>query len=159
MSFRKLQWLFPLVVTIHNAEESLWLPAWARHTSWWPMLVAPKVFLFAASVLTLLAFAVTYLSFRTGPQTACSYITVGYMVAMLANALPHVSASLLTRSYMPGLATALVLNVPVLWLLVSLSWRERYVSGRKAVAYFVAVPLILLTSLPVLFRLGGALGL
>jgi hypothetical protein len=82
------------------------------------------------------------------------------MVAMLANTLvPHVSASLLTRSYMPGLATALVLNVPVLSLLVNLSWRERYVSGRRAVAHFVAVPLILLASIPVLFRLGRALSL
>lgn len=160
MSFRKLLWLFPIVVTIHNTEEALWLPQWTQHSAWWMAPVAPAVFLFAVSVLTLLAFAVTYLSFRTGPQTLWTYLAVGYMVAMLANVLaPHAIASVLTRSYMPGLATALGLNVPVLSFLVGLAWRERYVSGRKAAVCFVAVPPVLLASIPTLFRLGGALGL
>jgi hypothetical protein len=160
MSFRKLVWLFPIVVTIHNAEEEFWLPQWMQHSALWLAPVAPAVFLFSLSVLTLLAFAVTYLSFRTGPQTLWTYLAVGYIVAMLANVLvPHVIASFLTQSYMPGLATALGLNLPVLSFLLGLSWRERYVSGRKAAGCFVVVPLVLLASLPALFRLGGALGL
>jgi hypothetical protein len=79
---------------------------------------------------------------------------------MLANVLiPHIVASVALRSYMPGLATAVALNLPVLSLLVVLAVREGYVSGWKAAAFSLGVSGILLLSIPALFKLGQALDL
>jgi hypothetical protein len=60
---------------------------------------------------------------------------------------------------MPGLATAVALNLPVLSLLVVLALKEGYVSGWKAVAYSVIVAGLGTLSIPVLFKLGRILNL
>ena len=124
MSYRNLLWLFPIVMTLHNAEEAIWLPAWARRTGFWHTPVSPGVFRFAAAVLTVLAFAVTALSAESGKQSIWTYLAFGSMVVTLANVLiPHLAASVAQRSYMPGLATAVALNLPVLSLLVVMALR------------------------------------
>jgi hypothetical protein len=79
---------------------------------------------------------------------------------MLANVpIPHIAASVALRSYMPGVVTAVALNLPVLSLLVVLALREGYVSGWKAVEYSAGVAALLLLSIPALFKLGKALDL
>ena len=158
MSFRNLQWLFPIVVALHNAEEAIWFPKWSQRMGLWHAGYSPSVFRFAAAGLTALAFVVTYLSVRTSKQTVWTYLVFGYMAAMLANALiPHLAVTLARCSYMPGVITGVVLNLPVLSLLVVLAVREGYVSGWKAVEYAVGVSGLLLLSIPVLFKLGRAL--
>jgi hypothetical protein len=160
MSFGNLQWLFPIVITLHNAEEAVWLPDWSKRVGRWHSPIAPGVFRFAAAVLTVLAFVVTWLSAGSGKQTVWTYLAFGYMVAMLANVLiPHVAASVALRSYTPGVATAVVLNLPVLSLLVVLALREGYVSGWEAAAYSAGVASLLALSIPALFKLGRALDL
>ncbi len=160
MSFQNLQWLFPIVITLHNAEEAVWLPGWSQHAGRWHAPVAPGVFRFAVIVFTALAFALTWLSARSGKQTVWSYLIFGYMVAMLANALvPHIAVIIAMRQYMPGVATAALLNLPALALLLILALREGYVSGWRAAEYSVAVPVLLLISIPALFKLGKILNL
>ena len=160
MSFGNLQWLFPIVVSLHNAEEALWLPAWSKRTGFWRTPVAPGVFRFAVAVLTVLAFVVTWLSAESGKQTVWTYLAFGCMVVTLANVLiPHVALSLAQRSYMPGVVTGVALNLPVLSLLVVMALREGYVSGWKAAAYSVGVAGLLLASIPALLRLGKVLNL
>ena len=91
----------------------------------------------------------------SGKQSVWTYLAFGYMVAMLANALiPHIAVSVATRSYMPGVATAVALNLPVLSLLVVLALRDGYVSGWKAAAYSAAVPGLLLLSHPGAVQIG-----
>jgi len=66
--------------------------------------VAPGVFRFAVTVFTILAFAVTWLSARSGKQTAWTYLAFGYMVGVLANALiPHIALTIAMRRYMRAL--------------------------------------------------------
>jgi hypothetical protein len=106
MSFGILQWLFPVVVTLHNAEEALWLPGWSKRAVLWHNPVTPGVFRFAVAILTALAFAVTWLSAESGKQTVWTYLAFGYMAAVLANVLiPHIALTVALRSYMPGVAT------------------------------------------------------
>src|ERR1700676_402645 len=107
MSFQKQQWLFPIAVTLHNSEEALWLPAWwVRHAKEVPVHPGAGAFRFAVAVLTLAAFVVTYLSERKGKETVWAYLMFGYIVAMLANVfIPHIPASLVFRSYTPGVVT------------------------------------------------------
>jgi hypothetical protein len=160
MSFQSLEWLFPIVITLHNTEEAIWLPGWSKRAVLWHSPVTPGSFRFAVVVLTVLAFAVTWLSAISGKQTVWTYLAFGYMAAVLANVLiPHIALTVTLRSYMPGVATAVALNLPVLSLLVVLALREGYVSGWKAVAYSIGVAGILLASIQILFKTGKLLNL
>jgi hypothetical protein len=160
MNFGILQWLFPIVVALHNAEEAIWFPEWSKRAGRWPAPVAPGVFRFAAAILTILAFVLTGLSAHSGRQSLGTYLAFGYMVAMLANVLfPHVAITAVTRRYMPGVATGVALNLPVLSLLVLLALREGYVSPARAAAYAAGMTGLLLLSIPALFKLGRVLGL
>jgi len=160
MSFQSLEWLFPIVITLHNTEEAIWLPGWSKRAVLWHSPVTPGSFRFAVAVLTFLAFAVTWLSARSGKQTIWTYLAFGYMVAVLANVLiPHIALTVALRSYMPGVATAAALNLPVLSLLVVFAIREGYVSGWKAVAICAGVSGVLVASIPALFKLGKSLNL
>jgi len=160
MSYQSLEWLFPVVVAVHNTEEAIWLPSWSKRAVLWHSPVTPGSFRFAVTVFTVLAFAVTWLSAESGKQTAWAYLTFGYIAAMLANVLvPHVVLTVALRNYMPGLATAVLLNLPVLSLLAVMAVREGYVSGWKSAASFVGVSGALAAFIPALFRLGKILKL
>lgn len=160
MNYRNLLWLFPIVVTLHNAEEAIWLPGWSKRAVLWHSRVTPGVFRFAVAVLTVLAFAVTWLSAESGKQSVWTYLAFGCMAATLANVLiPHIALTVALRSYLPGVATAVALNLPVLSLLVVLAIREGYVSGWKAAAYSVGLAGLLIAAIPALFKMGRALNL
>ena len=153
--FATLQWLFPVVIALHNLEEALWLPAWANRTGFWRNPVSPRTFRLVVAVLTALALAVTWLSARSGAQTFWTYLMFGYVVAVLANAVfPHLALSIARRGYMPGTATAVALNLPVLSFLVASALSERQVSGWKSVAYAAGVPALLLVLIVALFKPG-----
>jgi hypothetical protein len=160
MSFQHLLWLFPIVVTLHNAEEAIWLPSWSKRAVLWHNPVTPGSFRFAVAVLTVLAFAITWLSAESGKQTVWTYLAFGCMAVTLANVLiPHIALTLMLRSYMPGVATAVALNLPVLSLLMVFAVREGYVSGWKAAAYSACVAGILMASIQILFKIGKILNL
>jgi hypothetical protein len=137
MSFGNLQWLFPIVVTLHNAEEAIWLPGWSKRAVLWHSPVAPGSFRFSVAVLTVLAFVITWLSAELGKQTVWAYLVFGCMVVTLANVLiPHVALSVALRSYMPGVATAVTLNLPVLSLLVVMALKEGLCLRREGSGIF-----------------------
>jgi hypothetical protein len=160
MSFRNLEWLFPIVVTLHNAEEAIWLPEWSGRVGFWKTPVSPDVFRFAVAVLTALAFALTWLSVDSGRQSVWTYLTLGSMIVALVNVvIPHLGVTVARRSYMPGVATAVALNLPVLSLLVVLALREGYVTGGRAAVYSVIVAGLLVAAIPALFKIGRALSL
>jgi hypothetical protein len=161
MTFRDLEWLFPVVVSLHNAEEAIGFPEWSKGAGRrWHGSITPGTFRFAATILALLAFGVTWMSAISGKQTVWTYLAFGYIAAVLANVLaPHLAATIALRCYVPGIVTALLLNLPVLTLLVVCALREGYVSGWKVVGYCVGVSGALVASLPALFKLGKVLHL
>ncbi len=160
MGFRHLIWLFPAAVTLHNAEEAIWLPAWSNDAGQWYKPIAPRVFRFAAAVLALVAWLATWMSVQSGRQTLWTYLTFGFMGAMLGNVfVPHAVLTIAMRKYMPGLASALALNLPLLSWLVFLALQEGQVSGGKALISILAMPMLLALSIPLLFKIGNALTL
>ena len=160
MSFGNLEWLFPIVVTLHNTEEAICLPAWSKRVGFWKTPVSSGVFRFAVAVLTALAFALTWLSAESGRQSVWTYLTFGSMIVTLVNVvIPHLAATLAQRSYIPGVATAVALNLPVMSLLVVMALKEGYVSGGKAAVYSVIVAGLLVAAIPALFKMGRALKL
>jgi hypothetical protein len=148
-------WLIPAVITLHNLEEAIWLPACSQTSGRWFRPVTPEVFRFAAATLAIFAYFLAWMTIRSGRQSLWAYATLGYMVAVIINAVaPHLVLSIASRRYMPGVATGLFLNVPILSFLVWLIFKQDYVSGAKAGLACVVMPLLLLLSIPLLFRLG-----
>jgi len=158
MSFEKLQWLFPIAVTLHNCEEAIWMPRWASQHDVrlpFPRPQADEIH-FALVVLTVAAFAVTYLSQRKGKQSFWAYLMFGSIVAVLVNVfVPHVPATFVYRGYTPGVVTAVFVNLPLMSILCLKAVRESWVSGAKAVASAIAVPLAIGVMIPALFLIGS----
>jgi hypothetical protein len=143
MSFERLQWIFPIAVTLHNAEEAIWMPGWtARHASQLPVHPPSAGGIrLALLALTVLAFAVTALSAKKGAQSVWAYLAFGYIVAMWANVLvPHLPASVMFLSYTPGVVTAVFINLPVMSYLAVRAMAEHWVIGWKAALAAVAMP-------------------
>lgn len=159
MTFRYLQLLFPVLVGLHNAEEAIRLPKWTRRSGPWFRGAEPGVFRFVVVVSTALAFVVTILSMVAGRMTLWGNLTFGYIVVLLINSLvPHIAVSIAHRTLMPGVITAATLNLPILSFLVVLALKQGYVSKSDALIFSILVPLVGLLILPLLFRLGKALG-
>ena len=79
------QWLFPMVVCLHNLEEAIWLPLfWKRH-GW--HVVTSREFRLAAAAIAALAEAITYLSVRGGRNSVGRCLFVAFCLVMLLNAL------------------------------------------------------------------------
>jgi len=160
MMFRYLQLLFPVLVALHNTEEAIGLPRWTQRSGPWFGGVQPAVFRFAVVVFTVLAFVVTALSAVSGKRSFWGNLTFGYMIAMLINALvPHIAVSVVRRTFMPGVITAVALNLPILSFLAVLALQQGYVSNHDALVFSIAVPLFLALMIPLLFKLGKSLGL
>jgi len=122
------------------------MPAWAREHIAQLSLQPPSAveIRIALAALTLVAFAVTYLSARRGRESVWAYLTFGYIVAMLVNVfVPHVPATLFFRSYTPGVVTAVLINLPVMTYLAVRAVRDEWVSEWKAAAFGVGVPIVM----------------
>jgi hypothetical protein len=124
MNFVLLTWHFALAVTLHNAEEGWFLPAWSHSAGRWHPPVGTGEVRFAAGILTVLA----YLSASGGKGSVGAYLLAGYALAMLLNVVfPHVLATIDERRYAPGTATAVLLNLPITVLLLSTAIQAGYI--------------------------------
>lgn len=156
--FEYAQWLFPLAITIHNIEEALRLPEWSARAARFHKPVGAFEFRFAVVVLTLLGYLVTVLSFFHGKGSVATGLFCAYCLAMLLNAfMPHLAATIALRRYAPGLATGLLINVPVTAWLLHLAFAQGHVTRKLlAVSSLITIP-ALLASIPLLFAAGRLL--
>jgi Protein of unknown function with HXXEE motif len=152
--------LYVGAVLLHNLEEAIWLPGWSLSGGGWHTPVTPAVFGFSVAVLSLLLVFLAWRSWRSGPQSPSTYLYAGYVFAMVANAaVPHLAGTIWTGTYMPGTATAVLLNAPLgVWLLVRLHAAQQ-VSLRRMCWVGPLVAAGLLASIPLLFSIGGLLAL
>jgi len=155
MSFRRMQRLFPFAVAIHNSEEAVFMPSWVSyHTCQIPLHPSADAIRGGLLFLTLGAFAITTLSAKGGRRSIWAYLLFGYIVAMLVNVfVPHIPATLILRSYTPGVVTAVLINLPIMTILLLRAVRDQWVSGTKAAVSALLVPLAIGASILVLFTL------
>lgn len=156
MNFDTLAWLFAAAVTLHNLEEAIWLPAWSKGGGRWRLPVEAADFRFAVAVLTAAAWASARLATMQSPFGV--YVLCGYALAMLVNAfIPHLAATIILRSYAPGLATGLSLNFPISALLLACAVTE----GQIKLSIFAwtgpLTVVVLALSIPLLFWIARAL--
>ena len=121
-SFRDAVWLFPLATALHFLEEA---PGFTR----WASRYASPRFTFAhwARVHALgLAYALvcTALVWRFPNRTMVFLFFALCLTESVFNTVFHLAASAASRTYVPGLITALVLYPPLFWYLSRLAHRE-----------------------------------
>lgn len=149
--------MFPIALTLHNLEEAVWLPAWSQHAGFWESPVGPTEFRVAAVLLAIAAYVVTYWSIRAGKEAVGTYVMAGFVFAILLNVIYHVAVTLGLREYAPGVVTAVLINLPVMWYLLVRVFRERWVTWPRALLAFIAVPVAILLMIPVLFWVGRSI--
>lgn len=157
MSYLNLAWLFAAAIAVHNAEEAIWLPGWSRTAGRWHHTVGSSEFRFALAVLTMLAAVAAVLASLQGKQSLGAYFLCGYALAMLLNvAVPLVLATLVTRHYAPGTATAVLINLPVTAMLLRTALAESYIDSSTFAWAGPLVAITIVALVPVLFRVGRA---
>lgn len=160
MTFGLTAWLFVAVVSAHNLEEAIWLPAWSKTAGRWHPPVTAIEFRFATAVLTVLAFLAAAWASLEGKAGAGAYLVAGSALAMLLNVLfPHLLATLILRRYMPGLATAVLFVLPASAVLLGKAVDENYIDIQRFLWIGPAVVIGIAISIPVLFWIGRRLSL
>ncbi len=137
MSSRRVLWLVPALLALHNAEEALFFPRYlpfilARLSPGWQAVAAPLTtgqVWSALVVVTGVALAVAWWARRRPDSRAALWLLLLIQSAVLLNAVWHVAvAVVLFRGYAPGLATAVFLNLPFSLHLLRRAVREQWLS-------------------------------
>ena len=153
-----LKIIFLLGFTIHNIEESIWLPEWSKHAKKIHEPVERNPFVFAVIIVTIIGYLVTAAEIIENiPGSVFSYIYLGFVGMMGLNTiLPHLAATILLKKYAPGLITALLLNLPLSIIIIA-----RYIVAGINV-YFLIIAILTFTVITIsllkpLFKLGDKL--
>lgn len=160
-----LLWLVPVFNTIHNAEEALLMQRFlearnaaipgALHTLLPP--ITNRQFLISLAIVTAIPYLIALvcdLKRRRGPGV---YLLLGFQAVMLLNVLAHVMMSILIGGYAPGVATAVVLNLPFSIYLLRTALNERWVTRKALTLLGVAAAIVHIVGLPGLIILSSGL--
>ncbi len=92
------------------------MPSWlSGHGAQIPLHPPPGAIQFGLLFLTLAAIAITAFSAKGGKQSVPAYLLFGSISAMWINVfIPHLPATILFRTYTPGVITALSVNLPIM---------------------------------------------
>jgi hypothetical protein len=152
IGWRASVWLFAAALTLHNAEEAVWLPAWSQEKGYWRIPATIGEARFVLLVLTILAYLCAWLAGAGSPTG--TYLICGCALTMLLNVfLPHVAATIALRQYAPGTATAVLLNLPATCWLLRRALLERRITLQTFSWVGPAVILAILGLIPLLFFL------
>jgi hypothetical protein len=121
-------WLVPILLTVHNVEEALFIGRWLENTKL-PIRLpirAPQ-FVAATILLTIGGFIVTVFAVTESQRGFWFYAVAAIQAIMFTNAfLPHIVAALWFRKYQPGVVTAILFNIPF-----SLYFFQRVISSES----------------------------
>lgn len=151
-----LLWALPVAVAVHNLEEALWLPGWSRERAkrWRPPADAWE-FRFAVTVITLAVFLLAALTQIAGWSSIWHYLLAAYALGQSLNIfVPHLVASIAYRTVIPGLRSGVLLVLPTAALFLYRSFVESRLELDRFLPVVTVVIMLLLLSLPVLFRVG-----
>lgn len=125
----------------HNAEEALTVSRYLRLVA--PLApppldrltsaLTPAAVVTGTGLVTLIALGVAAWAVGRPRSPVACWVMLLLQSVVLLNAVPHVVAAIGVRGYVPGLVTAVVVNVPFSWYVLSRAWRETWV-GRRAFA-------------------------
>lgn len=164
LSYKSLQWMVFLCVVLHNLEEGLTAKAYfpkakALMSGRVPATVLSSVpsleqFYIALAGATFLPLVLTVIATTGKPTHIKSYFVAVIAAGLLLNVfIPHVPAAVALGGYTPGVATAVLVNLPCSIYFLRRSLREGHID-RQGLAVTAAIALgILLLGVPLLWWL------
>lgn len=149
---------FCLAITLHNLEEALWLPQWSQMGLKFQKPITPIEFHFAVLIITALAYFVSFLFLSFPKSRIIKWTFIGFLGSMIFNAIfPHIIATILLKTYAPGLVTAVTLNIPINIIFLYRLHKQNLIRVIEIVIATVVVGILLLAVIPILFAFGGTL--
>jgi hypothetical protein len=155
-SYRKMQWLVVAFASLHNAEEALTMPAYAPLVrermagvvpAEIPAVTSHLAWFYGALIVASVVPALVVMIAVSGPASRTKAWAVLFVQALfLVNVVvPHVPAALLLGGYVPGLLTAVLVELPFSIWFLRRSVRDGAVSkSGAALAVGLALPALLL---------------
>lgn len=128
--------LVPVLITVHNLEEALAIPAALRTlparvpASLAGMIPTYPQFLLALAAVTVLPWTVWLLGVARRETRPGITLLLLVQTVMLVNVASHLGAAIFLRGYAPGVVTALALNLPFSIHLLRRAMAERWISPR-----------------------------
>jgi len=131
-----------IALAAHNAEEAVYARQWvlanadvlSQYTGRNRLEIwAGPAFRLSLLGLTLALLILATLAARARQRGAAIYLLLGVLAVFVANAvIPHIAGALALRAYVPGVATAILLVIPVsAWVYVS-TIRDGFATRRGA---------------------------
>jgi hypothetical protein len=165
MRFETYRWLLIPVMVIHNLEEWATFPAYASisptlATHGAVSLAQPpwRVLEVAWIIVTVLPSALVIAAARARHSRLLDTLVCWVASIYLANAfMPHAIDLLIGRTYAPGVATALLLNLPFCSLMLRQAAREHYLTPRQVVTVGAAGFASLVPVLLAVFAMASAI--
>src|SRR5207248_3224607 len=128
-------WLLPLVFALHIREEWPAFVAWARKHASARYSKSDYIKVHRAGLIAAFLWGAVIYSFPNRWSTS-RFFLVTLAPGLFFNTLFHIGASLRTRTYCPGVITALLLYLPVSVLLTGLAYRDHLLSIKSATIVF-----------------------
>lgn len=140
-------WSFPVAFLAHDIEESLGISAFSqKYMASLPLPDAFKTFIesttasFAASIVLIFAILLvtTFLAWRARKPGLTMSVYALFVASILVNAVTHVLQALFLVSYVPGLAFAIIVALPVSIYILYRLVKENMVQSRHILPLIVA---------------------
>jgi hypothetical protein len=165
MSKKLLLWLVPVLVTIHNLEEALFMQTFIqiRNASVpGPLrdLLPPityRQFLISLIIVTIIPYVIAWLGNLEQEGSRTVYLLLGFQVIMLFNVLAHIMMATIIGGYAPGVVTAVVVNLPFSLYLLHRAVKQKWVSRRAILLLFPAGLILHVLGLPAIIMLSGGI--
>ncbi|MER2107364.1 MAG: HXXEE domain-containing protein [Solibacillus sp.] len=147
---------FCLAITLHNVEESIWLPRWSQSAYSIQQPVSSNEFHFAVLVITALAYLTAFFFVQFAHSPLAKYAFSGFLWAMILNTFfPHALSTIVMKAYAPRLLTGLLLIVPIHTFILYQLHKQRIVTFKEIVLSTIIVGAVLLLLIPTLFVLAN----
>ncbi|WP_102275285.1 HXXEE domain-containing protein [Cytobacillus massiliigabonensis] len=147
---------FCLAITLHNLEEAIWLPQWSQLGLFIQKPVTPNEFHFAVIIITSLAYLLSFLYISFPHSNLLKWAFIGFLGSMIFNAIfPHLLAAIFTKTYAPGLVTALLLNIPINTVILYRLHMSNHIKIKEILISAIVVGFLLIAMIPFLFTLGN----
>ena len=163
LSYKSLQWLVFLCVVLHNLEEGLAAKAYfpkvrdlLSERVPMAMAVVPSLeqFYIALAGATLLPLVLTVIATKGKPTQLKSYLVAVIAAGLLVNVfIPHVPAAVVLGGYAPGVATAVLMNLPISIYFLRRSVGEGYIDRQGLIIAGLIALGILVVGVPLLWWL------
>jgi hypothetical protein len=114
ISFDRLLWLVPILLTIHNLEEAPFMETWYRRLPMkLPLTITTRQFVIAVTLITVAGFILTYIGVEYLANQTGYLLVLGMQAILLFNAfIPHIATTIRFRMYSPGVISAVLLLLP-----------------------------------------------